>query len=144
MGGNRGSCIAALAAQRTIASPNGSSSSMTPMQPRKRWPARRVTNTPRRSAKTPSFGISAGICPWETASTTTFRANRSSARRSASERDGILGLLATLEHTKFSTLLDAAVELAPKAREILSGRNEGAYDHQPEQKQRQGFQGRMP
>jgi len=131
-GANLGSCNAALAAQRTTASPRGSSPSMTPMHPRRRCRQRSVTNTPHRSAKTPSFGILSGRLLRDTASTTACRANRSNFWRSASERDGILGLLAALKYTQLSALLDAIVEVPPEAQEILGGRYQRAYDHQPQ------------
>src|SRR5271170_6306003 len=108
---------------------------MTPMQPRSRRAERSVTNTPRRWAKTPSLGILSGRRARETASTTACRANRSRFWRSASERDSILGFLAALEQAKLSALLDAVVELSPEAQEILGGRNQGAGNDQPQQKQ---------
>src|SRR6266853_6690026 len=134
---NRGSSIAALVAQRTMASPSGSFASMTPMQPCRRLRTCRVTKTPRRSAKTPSRGNASGSLRWETASTMAVRARCRAARRSASERDGILGLLAGFEHAEPAALLDAIVDMAPKAPEILGCGDERADDNQPEQDARQ-------
>src|SRR3982074_1895650 len=121
MGVNRGSSTAALAAQRTIASPKGSFASMTPIQPCRRLSTCRVTKTPRRSAKIPSRGNRSGSLRWETASITAVRASCRAARWSASERDGILGLLAGFEHPEPTTLLDAVVDVAPETAEVLGG-----------------------
>src|SRR6266851_1166237 len=144
IGENRGSSIAALVAQRTMASPSGSFASMTPMQPCRRLRTCKVTKTPRRSAKTPSRGNSSGSLRWETASTTAVRASCRAARRSASERDGILGLLASFEHPEPAALLDAVVNVAPEAPEVLGGGNERADDNEPKQDSRQGLERRVP
>src|SRR5260370_20599121 len=144
MGAKRGSSSAALAAQRTMASPSGSSASMTPIQPCRRLRTCKVTKTPRRSAKAPSRGNVSGSLRWETASTTAVRASCRAARRSASERDGILGLLAGFEHAEPAALLDAVVDMAPKAPEILGGGDERADDNQPEQDARQRLEPQVP
>src|SRR5712664_719147 len=144
IGAKRGSSSAALAAQRTMASPNCSLASMTPIQPCRRLPTWRVRNTPRRSAKIPSRGNTLGSWRWETASTTASRANCKAARRSASERNGILGLLAGFEHAKSTTFLDAVVDVAPETPEILSGGDERTDDHEPKQDARQGLEPQVP
>src|SRR5713226_3991245 len=133
MGENRGSSSAALAAQRTMASPSGSFASMTPIQPCRRLRTCRVTKTPRRSAKTPSQGNASGSLRWETALTTAVRARCRAARRSASERDGILGLLAGFEHTEPAALLDAVIDMAPEAPEVLCSGDERADDYEPKE-----------
>src|SRR5690242_13671096 len=61
------------------------------------------------------------------------RANCMAARRSASERDGILGLLAGFKHAKAAPLLDAVVDVAPEAQEILSGGDQRADNDEPKQ-----------
>src|SRR5439155_24313478 len=99
--------------------------------------------TPRRSAKTPSRGNMSGSLRWETASTTAVRANCRAARWSASERDGILGLLAGFEHAEPAALLDAVVDVAPKAPEVLRGGDQRADDNEPEQNSRQGLERRV-
>src|SRR5712692_443379 len=144
MGANRGSSRAALAAQRTMASPSGSFASMTPIQPCRRLRTWRVTKAARRSAKIPSRRNTSGSLRWETASTTAVRANCSAARRSASERDGILGLLAGCEHAEPAALLDAVVDVAPKAPEVLCGGDERADDDEPEQDSRKRLERRVP
>src|SRR6266852_2229174 len=144
MGENRGSSSAALVAQRTMASPRGSFASMTPIQPCRRLRTWRLTKTPRRSAKIPSRGNTSGSLRWETASTTAVRASCRAARRSASERDGILGLLAGFEHPEPAALLDAVIDVAPEAPEVLGGGNERADDHEPKQDSRQGLERRVP
>src|SRR5712692_7642973 len=144
MGANRGSSRAALAAQRTMASPSGSFASMTPIQPCRRLRTWRVTKAARRSAKIPSRRNSSGSLRWETASTTAVRANCRAARRSASERDGILGLFTGFEHPKPAALLDAVVDVAPKAPEVLGGGDERANDHEPEQDSRKGLERGVP
>src|SRR6266581_1375991 len=143
MGANRGSSRAAFAAQRTMASPSGSLGSMTPMQPCSRLATLRVTKTPRRSANTPSRGNTSGSRRWETASTTAVLANWRAARRSASERDGILGLLAGFEHPEPSALLDTVVDVTPESPEVLSGGDQRADDDKPKQDSRQGLERRV-
>src|SRR3989441_10660000 len=143
IGANRGSSSAALAAQRTMACPSGSFASMTPIQPCRRLGTCKVTKTPQRSVKTPSRRNSSGSLRWETASTTAIRASCRAARRSASERDGILGLLAGFEHAEPAPLLDAVVDVAPEAPEVLGGRDQRADDNKPEQNSRQRFEGRV-
>src|SRR2546422_1976925 len=133
IGANRGSSSAALAAQRTMASPSGSFASMTPIQPCRRLRTCKVTKTPQRSVKTPSRRNSSGSLRWKTASTTAVRASCRAARWSASERDGILGLLTRFEHAEPATLLDAVVHVAPKAPEVLRGGDQRADDHEPKQ-----------
>src|SRR5712664_3983021 len=144
IGAKRGSSSAALAAQRTMASPSGSFASMTPIQPCRRLRTCKVTKTPRRSAKAPSRGNVSGSLRWETASPTAVRASCRAARRSASERDGILGLLAGFEHAEPAALLDAVVDMAPKAPEILGGGDERADDNEPEQDARQRLEPQVP
>src|SRR5258708_23070478 len=131
MGANRGSSWAALAAQRTIASPSGSFAAMTQIQRCRRLRTCRVTKTPRRSAKTPSRGNASGSLRWKTASTTAVRASCRAARRSASERDGILGLLAGFEHAEPAALLDAVIDLAPEAAEVAGRRDQRADINEP-------------
>lgn len=133
IGANRGSCKAALAAQRTMASPSGSSGSTTPMQPCRRPRRCSVTKTPQRTAKISSCGIWPGSLRPKTLSTTAVRASCSAESLSVSERDGILGLLARLKHPEPPTLLDAVVHVAPEAKEILCGGDQRADYHQPEQ-----------
>src|SRR5712691_9522130 len=144
MGANRGSSSAALAAQRTMASPRVSFASITPMQPCRRLRTRRVTKTPRRSAKTPSRENTSGSLWRETASTTAVRARCRAARRSASERDGILGLLAGFEHAEPAALLDAVIDMAPEAPEILGRGDERADDNEPKQDSRQRLEPHVP
>src|SRR6267378_5544436 len=144
MGANRGSSCAALAAQRIMASPRGSFASITPIQPCRRLRTWRVTKTPRRSAKIPSRGNTSGSLRWAMASTTAVRASCRAARRSASERDGILGLLAGFEHAEPAALLDAVVDMAPKAPEILGRGDERADDNEPEQDARQRLEPQVP
>src|SRR5271168_4407530 len=74
---------------------------------------------------------------------TAVRASCRAARRSASERDGILGLLAGFEHAKSAALLDAVVDVAPEAAEVLGGGDECADHHQPKQDLRQPVQPRV-
>src|SRR5467141_4230721 len=114
-----------------MASPKGSFASMTPIQPCRRLRTCKVTKTPRRSAKAPSRGNVSGSLRWETASTTAVRASCSAARRSASERDGILGLLAGFEHAEPAALLDAVVDVAPEAPEVLCGGDQRADHYEP-------------
>src|SRR5437870_4733056 len=85
-----------------------------------------------------------GSLRWETASTTAVRANCRAARWSASERDGILGLLAGFEHAEPAALLDAVVDVAPEAPEILGGGDDRADNHEPEQNSRQRLERRVP
>src|SRR5260370_40589890 len=127
-----------------MASPSGSSASMTPIHPCRRLRTWRVTKTPRRSAKNASRGNTSGSLRWETASTTAVRASCRAARRSASERDGILGLLERLKHAEPAALLDAVVDVAPEAPEVLRGGNEGADDNEPEQNSRHRLERRVP
>src|SRR5437762_12232514 len=101
---------------------------MTPLQHCKRLPTWSVTKTPRRSAKAPSRGNTSGSLRWETASTTAVLASCRAARWSASERDGILGLLGGFEHPQPAALLDAVVDVAPEAPEVLGGGDERADD----------------
>src|SRR5579859_1742351 len=114
-------------------SPRGWSGSTTPMQPRNWPPMRRVTKTPRFSAKAPWAGICAGQRSKETAWTTAPRASRSKDWRSSSERNGILGLLAGFEHAQRGALREAVVEMPPELQEIRRGGNWCADDHEPEQ-----------
>src|SRR5258708_3687134 len=144
MGANLGSFWAALAAQRTIASPSGSFASMTRIQRCRRLRTCRVRKTLWSCAKIPSRGNASGSLRWKTASTTAVRASCRAARRSASERDGILGLLAGFEHAEPAALLDAVVDVAPKAPEILGGGDERADDNQPEQDARQRLEPQVP
>src|SRR6266436_539211 len=144
IGENRGSSSAALAAQRTMASPSGSFASMTPIQPCRRLRTCKVTKTPQRSVKTPSRRNSSGSLRWKTASTTAVRASCRAARWSASERDGILGLLAGFEHAEPAALLDAVVDVAPEAPEVLCGGDERADDNEPKQDSRQRLERRVP
>src|SRR5260370_1689748 len=104
------------------------------MQPCKRPRTCRVTNTPQRSAKIPSRGIEPKSLRLETASTTAARASCRAARRPSSERDSILRLLAGFQHPKASALLDAVVDVAPEAPEILPAKHHPADPHQPHQK----------
>src|SRR6266446_7968052 len=143
MGTKRGSSSAALAAQRTMASPSGSFASMTPIQPCRRLRTCKVTKTPRRSAKIPSRGNTSGSLRWAMASTTAVRASCRAARRSASERNGILGLLAGFEHAEPASLLDAVVDMAPEAPEVLCGGDERADAHQPKQDSRECLERRV-
>src|SRR5258707_845265 len=133
IGANRESSKAAFAAQRTMASPSGSFASMTPMQPCRRLATWSVTKTPWRSAKTPSLGNASGGLRWDTASTTAVLASCRAARRSASERNDILGLLASFEHPQAAALLDAVVDVAPEAPEILCGGDQRADHYEPKQ-----------
>src|SRR5713101_4367981 len=144
MGANRGSSRAALAAQRIIASPRGSFASITPIQPCRRLRTWRVTKTPRRSAKIPSRGNTSGSLWWAMASTTAVRASCRAARRSASERNGILGLLAGFEHPEPAALLDTVIDVAPEAPEVLGGGDQSADDHEPKQDLPQQLQPRVP
>src|SRR5260370_19095392 len=143
-GAKRGSSSAALAAQRTMPSPSGSSASMTPIQPCQRLRICNVTKKPGGAATAPSRRNGSGSLRWETASTTLVRASCKAARRSASERDGILGLLAGFKHAKPAALLDAVVDMAPKAPEILGCRDERADDNKPEQDARQRLEPQVP
>src|SRR4029077_15685421 len=102
-----------------------------------------VTKTPRRSAKIPSTGIFSGTDPRATASTTAWRARPSNARLSASERNGILGLLTGFHQTQLPALLDAVVHVAPEAKKILRGGNQRAHDDQPQEQQSDRLQRRM-
>src|SRR3981189_2536203 len=144
IGANRGSSWAALAAQRIIASPRGSFASITPIQPCRRLRTWRVTKTPRRSAKIPSRGNTSGSLRWAMASTTAVGESCRAARRSASERNGILGLLAGFEHAEPAALLDAVVDVAPEAPEVLGGGDERANDNEPKQDSRQRLQRWVP
>src|SRR6267143_678711 len=127
-----------------MASPKGSFASMTPIQPCRRLRTWRVTKTLRRSAKIPSRGNTSGSLRWAMASTTAVRASCRAARRSASERNGILGLLAGFEHAEPAAFLDAVVDVAPEAPEVLSGGDERANHNEPKQDLRQRFQRRVP
>src|SRR5277367_592797 len=138
-GENRGSFEAALAAQCATDSPSGSNASTTPMQPRRRLRVCSVMKTPRFSANIPPCGTSPGSFWRETAATIARRANSSRARRSVSERDGILGLFVALHHAQLATLFDAIVELAPKLEKVLRRGHECADHHQPQKKKRQRF-----
>src|SRR5713226_5840065 len=144
MGVNRGSSSAALAAQRTMAAPSGSFASITPIQPCRRLRTCKVTKTPQRCAKTPSRGNTSGSLCWETAATTAVRASCRAAHRSASERDGILGLLAGFEHAESAALLDAVIYMAPEAPEILGSGHERADNNEPEQDSRHGLEPQVP
>src|SRR5690242_17506456 len=88
--------------------------------------------------------MTSGILRCRTASRIASRANSSKARRSASERHGILRLLACFEHAQPAALLDAVVHLAPKTQEILGGGDQGADDHEPKEYRRQRLHGWMP
>src|SRR5215472_16354772 len=116
-----------------MASPKVSLGSVTPMQPCKRPCTWRVTKTPCRSPKMPSRGIKSRSLWEETASMIALRANSSAARWSASERHGILRLLAGFQHPQLAALLDAVVHVAPEAQEVLCRRDQGADHHEPEQ-----------
>src|SRR5579863_10632694 len=112
-----------------MASPRVSSGSTTPMHPWSFPFTFSVTKTPHRSAQIPSLGILAGRRSWRTASFTANRARSSRDLRSASERDGILRLLARFQHAQFAALLDTVVHLAPEAQEILRRGNQCAGHH---------------
>src|SRR6267378_5880399 len=127
-----------------MASPKGSFASMTPIQPCRRLRTWRVTKTPRRSAKIPSRGNTSGSLRWAMASTTAVRASCRAARRSASERNGILGLLAGFEHAEPAALLDAVVDVAPEAPEVLGGGDECADDDEPKQNLPKQLEPRVP
>src|SRR6202012_1649283 len=113
------------------------------MQPRRRPLLRSVTNTPRRSPKTPSVGTCSGKRPKVTASTTIWRAYFKIACRSASEGDGIACFLVSFQRAEFTALLDAVVELSPEAQEILRGRDQSTGDDQPQQQQGETFERRV-
>src|SRR6185437_540792 len=145
---NRGSSVAAAAAQCATTSASDSIGDSCPMHPQSRRCLRSVTNAPLGTAKAPCSEATSSGCRSLTISAIAFRAISSrvcfSSLRSGLPSGHILRVFFPFQNDLDALpLFDAIVDLIPEHQEVMHGGHNRADHHQPEQYHRQQMERRM-